>query len=467
MGREIFQVRAKDTVLKLNQFAAINAVQSFDWDPTFNEQYSEQLGDENNFAFSAQPEVSGSFELQSTGATVAFLKRMINSFDGTGEFQGSVADVDGDNNAGTVRAKDLEYSVFDIMECKKPNDTFDRTLLLPRAFLTSLSFRADANGNAMETMNFEGDLAEVYQGTFRDLTTIPVTRDSGSSTTAAGPVGFSFDTDGGDVAADYTIEYLMVDNVRIDAADLTVASVDPDSTPDSGDEYNTITVGPGAGELTLGSRLSLVIYKKAPGSVPTIENPTTARFVRGDDIDIWLVPRFTDGSGNPVTEAAFQADPVTNSDDNLAALADGTLNTMTFGDPSRFLRVQSVDMNIDLRREALREIKKNPRNTTVYYRAATFPLAASASATVLETDLADWGKLINKTGDDDVLNLGDFEKYQWQIVCRYYVGDTVLQTVAATDMRVNGRGARISVGGRAEVSWSFIGSELVVEGADV
>lgn len=439
MAREVFQIQAKDAVLKIGNYAAINAVQSFDWDPTFNEEYFEQLGDDTYMGYAIAPEVSGSFEMGATGSTVAFLKRMINRFDNdeyNGYMAGTVAD-----NAGTIRGRDLEYTVFDLIEAKKANEQFTRSLLLPRAHLSTLSFSMDTTGRATETYSFEGDLAEVYRNATRDISTIPVTRTVGSlesSVTVADPVTYALDVPGGANESDAThlIHCLYIDDVRVEAEDLNPVWAADSFTGD---------IDVDGVEVKQGARLSLVIYAKNPGDFPTIPHPTSARFVRADDIDIWLISRQTL---------------------DLSNLADGALNSTVFPDNDLFLRVQSASLNIDLRREALRQIRKNNRNTSVFYRAATYPLQITADATTMETTLLDWQKLAGLTSGD-VLDLGSFENQEWQIVIRYYHGDDVLQTMALLDARVNGRGTSLSVGGRSEITWSFTGSDVVIEGSNV
>lgn len=425
---EIFQLQGKDSVLRLNHYAAVNAVQSFDWSPTFNEELYDELGNAEHTAQSISPEVSGSFEMTATGSTVAFLKRMINKYNaGTGEFEGYLAgDPASADNAGTITGSELERAIFDLIEAKKANEAFTRSLLLPRMHLSQLAWRADSNGAATETYSFEGELAEVYRDPMHDLVSVPVVRKDAATVTV--PAGFTLDP-----ATGYAMVQLMVDDEIIDAASLTENATTP----------NDVDVAGFA--IPIGARLALVLYKAVPGAFPAIDYPTTSRFVRADDIDIFLVPKATV---------------------DIAGLADAALNAHVFSASDRLLRVQSADINVDLRREALRQIAQNSRNTSVYYRAATYPLAVTASASSFETDLADWQKIQGKNGTD-VLNLGDFENMEWQLVLRYYKGSSVLQTIAFMDARVSGRSARVSVGGRAEVTWNFTGSAIKIEGSDI
>ena len=446
MAREIFQLQSKDAIIRLNHYDHVNMVQNFQWDPAFNEEYISQLGDEAYAAQTIQPEVSGSFEQMATGSTVAFLKQMINTFNvTTGRFTGFLAgDPATADNSGTIDELDLEFCIFDLIEAKRPNDEFKRSLLLPRMFMSSIAWSADANGNASETYNFEGDLAEVYRDPYQDLFTFPVTQKVGSETTTVVlPSGYTWKLDSGAAGTDgdYMVLALFVNEEKIDddGTNLTLATRD-------------LTIEAAAGvTIADGARLTVIAYKYFTAGVsdpawPTINHPTSARFVKGDKIDIWLV-----ASGTV----------------DIRNLADGNLNTYTsFLDADQFLRVQTCNVNVDLRREALRQIKKNNRGNTIYYRGSTYPLNITASASVLETDLWAWQKIQGKN-DTDVLDLAAFENAKWQLVMRYYYNDSVIQTIAFTDARVSGRSYNVAVEGRAEVTWDFTGSELKIEGSVV
>ena len=438
---EVFRIQSKDSVLRLNQYDAISCVQNFDWDPQFNPETFSQLGDIKYTAQAITPETSGSFEVQSTGSTVAMLKRMITQFnDATGEFEGYLAQETPDN-AGTIRETDLERAIFDLQDLKRPNEVFSRCTLLPRQQLSSLSIRADVNGAATETYSFEGDFAELYPDPYHDLISIPLTRSAGTPETVLDvPAAYEVEVEGGtdEAIATHLVVALYIDDVVVPAANIV-----PNWTTNVFDGTVTLTGGYTA---PLGSRLSLIVYKNTPGPWPTITYPTTARFLKADKIDVWLVA--------PGTV-------------DIAALADNTLNAQAFADADLVLRAQSLDINVDMRREPLRQLRNNNRGTSVYYRAATFPLAITANLQVLESNLKEWARLQGKDIEtSDILNLRDFENQVWQLVMRAYKGNTVLQTTALLDARVEGMGRRIAVGGNAEVAWSFGGSALRIDGSN-
>jgi hypothetical protein len=431
---EIFQVQGKDAVVKIGPYSAINAIQNFNWDPRMNEQYLSELGNQNYSAQTIMPDISGSFELTATGSTVALLRSMITT-EAASEFNGFMrGDPAGVTaNTGTIRVADLENAVFDVIEAKKTDETFDRSTLIPRAHLSQISMRADANGNASETYSFEADLVRIFPTAKRDLVAVPCTR------VAASPTDMSIlYTAWDDVATSGTltawlIAFAMIDEVIVPTSNITV------SAPG-------LFAFTGGVTASIGQRVMLYVYKRVPGTFPTISYPTSARFVKGNQVDIWVV--------NPATV-------------DVAALSDGALMTQTFADSDKFLRAQSFDMNIDLRREALHQISKTTTGNSVYYRGATYPLNVTSSVNVLETTMADHAKLQGLNELTDILDVNSFEGHRWQIVARYYYNGTAIQTTALTDARVNGSGRRVSAGGRAEISWAFTGSNVIVEGLTI
>jgi hypothetical protein len=431
--RETFELQAKDCVIAIGGFAAASSLQSFQWDPQFNEQQHSQLGDETYTGISHTIEISGSMESEATGSTVALLKRMILVKDADGSIIDYMAGIPGgpdDSNAGTIRTRDFERAHFDLAFLKAPDSLFDQAELLPSVYLTQISFSADVNGTARETYSFAGDDGLAFPAPFHDVRGLLVTRVD--DTTLANTSGVLLDTEGTpDTDATHRIAFLQLGTDQIPASELTVDDVSQEITLLGG---KTVKAG---------VRAAVIVYKKVPGAMPEITNATTARWVKANHIDIFLVKK---------------------SVVDVAAMADGELNAFDFSDGDRFLRAQSFSLSIDLRREPQREIRKR-KNTPVYHRSVTYPLAITASVNVNEQGLSTWAKLQGK-GESDILNLSDFEAYDCQIVVRYYKDNGVLQTMALCDARVNGKGAQVSVGGRAEVAWSFAGSDIVIEGSN-
>lgn len=444
----IFQVRAKDSIIHLNQFPTLNAIQSFNWDPNFNEEYFSELGNENYSAQAVTPEVSGSFEANAVGATVACMHRMLLDRDVDGNVTGYRFNAS-TPNTGTIRAVDFEDLVFDLIEAKKPNDVFTRSTLLPHCFLTSWALSVSVDGAARETYSFDGDIAEVYRSPYHDLWSVTGARTT--ATTITVDEDFYCDVPGGDLGGESAgIEYRVL-KVFIDNEEIAVADITADDT--AGDAPTILDITASGKTIPEGARIQVIMAALDPGAFPAIYNPVAARFIKADKVNLFLVNQ---------------------EDTDLGELADGDLVEFDFENNDRLLRVQSIDFNVDLRREVLREIAYNTRNSSVFYRAATYPLNVTANMSVLETDLNDWAKIQDKRLDDmnatfdpaDILNLGDFEGKEWQLIAQMWYEGAVIQVTGLLNGRVSGRGSSVAVEGRSEISWNFTGSEIVVEGID-
>jgi hypothetical protein len=455
----ILQLQAKDTVVRINDTDAVNCVQSFNWDSAMNAEQLSQLGDANYDAQTIQPEVTAQFEVRATGALSTLLSRMVYSYDVDGEFVPPSA-----SNTKVIHEVDMERAVFDLIEAKKANEVFDRSTLIPRAHLRSFSVSARSDGNATESFTAEADLLEIYRKPLHDLRSVPVVRDVAGTpeTTVIVPTTYTVESHATIAGAAWKIQALDIDGVRVAAADLDVTS-DP-----GGDIVTLGTAAQAAGvTIPIGARTHLIIYKKTPGAFPSIVYPTSARFVKADHINLWLVDTaatfsFTAGANTYTAQTVAQI---------LAQNGGVDFNAIPFSAADLFLRVQSAEMTVDLQREALREIRKNDRGNSIYYRAARFPLNVSCQMSAFETDLNDWAKVQGKnlmgSATPDILDLAGFENKTWMVVMRYYKGNTAIQTIGLLNARVDGAGQRVSVGGRAEQTWNMTGSEVVVQGANV
>lgn len=455
---EIFRIQAKDAVLRINHYDAINAVQNFNWDPAFNEENKEELGNAGYAGTSYTPEITASFDATTTGASYALLSRMIKTF-AAGEFTGYMAGTPATaDNTGYITEVDLDNCVADLILAKKANEVFTRSEHLSRVYLDSISWSVSVDGDATETYNFSGDLGEVYQSPQHDLLSIPLTRVSGSEDTdVITPAGYEIDITGTPASGEeWVLVHIDQEGERVLPASLTRTLDDPDTSPDSGDETTQFTAA--AGTWREGTRIHAVIYKYTPGSFPSIVNLMSAvNFLQADAIDILFVDPSVTDIKNLVRDLQTHT------------LVDNAVNgntEITFTSAEYVLRGQSADINVDLGREALRQIKQNNLGTSIYYRAATYPLNIEATVNTLESDLAQWARLQSKTSTD-VLNLADFEGETWQIVIRYWYGTQVIQAIAVLDARVTGRSASIGVGGNSEIAWSFSGALLLVEGTEL
>lgn len=449
----IFQLQAKDSLVRINHYDVLNAIQNFNWDSAMNAENLTQLGDENYDAQMTQPSVSVNFESRATGSTASFLKRMIYTLDGGGEFTG----YGGVGNTGIIQERDLERAVCDLTELQKANEVFDRATFIPRCHLSQFSMSASTEGAATESYAFEADILGIYRKPEHDLLPIPVTRKTGAETTTV-LVPADYDVEGTvvDAAAEWKIKYLDINGTQIDPSKFTVTA---GGVAEDEIVLTAAAIAEGI-EFPKGEKLTVVCYKKTPGTWPTIVYPTTARFVKADQIDLFLFdPDDTfDVGGNVRTLAG-----------HITAGID--LNTIPFGTANVLLRVQSFSMAVDVQREPLREIRKNSRGTTVYYRAATFPLNVSSNFEVLTTDLNEFAKLqgANLYGEanPDTLTLAAFENKTWVLAARYYKQGAALQTAILRNGRVEQTGHGIASGGRSTQSYSLTGSSFALQGTNI
>lgn len=421
MAQQVFQVQAKDSVVLLNAFPTLNAVQNLNLDPTFNEEYMYELGNEDYAAQARQPETAGSFDVSSTGAAPSLLARMIYNY----STQAYLFNPATQGNAYTITETDFEYAIFDLINLKKPGETFSEATVVPNAQLTGFSLSVDAAGLATETYNFEGDLQLAFYKPYQDMISVPLT--TAGATSATIPAAY---TSQGINSGTYAIMYVFQNSNQFDSTVATWTA------------SGTITIS-GAALTTTDpyDRVSALLYKRTPGTFPTIYYPTSARFMRGDRIDIWLV--------------------------------DSGVSTLN--DNNRLLRCQSADISVELGRDKLQEIKRNENNNTTYWRALNYPLTITANVNILETTLALWADLQNKTLNEsaspttpdanNLLDLADFVT-QKLVIKMYPTGSSSpLCTVTMPKIDITAFGERQQVQGRAERSLTFTGATITIEGA--
>lgn len=416
MAAKVFQVQAKDSVVRLNAFEAINAVQNLNLDPRFNEEYYTEMGNPNFTAQSRQPETEGSFEVTATGSVAAMLARM--NFNYTN--QTYAFDPTTKGNVFTFTEVDMDKMIFDLLNLKRPGDTFTDATLVPAAQLTDLSLRIDSTGTGSESYRFVANLQESFYKPYNDMVSVPlVTLSSG---TAQIPAAYGINS------GTHAIMYVFKDNQKFD------------NTQASFTAATTITV-PTAVFTTSApfDRVMGVLYSRTVGAFPTIYYPTTARFVRGDRADVWLIVSGTAGS-----------------------------------DANRLLRCQSVDITVPINSDKLTEIRRNNDQNTTYFRGVNFPLSITSNVVLTETTLQQWASLQGKTLNEsapvtpvDVNNrftLADFSAMK--LIVKYYVkgNDSPLTTVTLNNIQITGFSERQQTGGRAERTLGYTGSEIQIVG---
>lgn len=417
MAAKVFQVQAKDSVVRLNAFEAINAVQNLNLDPRFNEEYYTEMGNANFSAQSRQPETEGSFEVTATGSIAAMLARMNYNY----TTQAYVFDPVTKGNVFTFTETDMDEMVFDLINLKRPGDTFSDATLVPNAQLTDISLRIDSTGTGSESYRFVANLQEAFYKPYNDMVSVPlVTLTSG---TAQVPAAYSI------TSGTHALMYVFKDNQKFD------------NTQASFTGTTTITV-PGAQFTTSApfDRVTAVLYNRTVGAFPTIYYPTTARFVRGDRADVWLI-------------------------------VSGTAGT----DANRLLRCQSVDITVPINSDKLTEIRRNNDQNTTYFRGVNFPLSITSNVVLTETTLQQWASLQGKTLNESApvtpvdqnnkFNLADFSAMK--LIVKYYVrgNESPLTTVTLDNIQITGFSERQQTGGRAERTLGYTGSQITVVGA--
>lgn len=437
------QVLGTDKVLRMNNYSLLAMVQSEDWQPNFNGQDVMQMGDTGRVARALELETSGTFEVEATGNLAGLLARMQVARDaGTGAFTGFVYDGATSKNEYTLTQDDMREMQFDLLMHERTDQVnFDRSVWLPRLFLTTFSGRVDANGMASETVNFAGQSVVSLPAPYHDARSLIGTLNAGEITLedagAYGPVD----------ATTHDLVYVYIDEHRYRSAD----AVPLDAT------YFTLGTGVDAGKLTMTTTEGTVIpakaviralvTKKAVGASKVFQSPTdfgtSARYVKGYQATIFLAPQL-DVNGEPVLAAT-----------------------------DKWLKVQNADFSVDLRTEVLRQVLANKEGTSIYCRVPTFPLDCTVNVSTYESDLTDWKKMMKSAaaGGGVYDAAAEFApsrlKDSFAVVFVYYTTDLLpLQQITFYDMALDSAPHRANVGGRGEVSFGLKGTKFKIVGTD-
>lgn len=446
------QLLYSDKILRINDFSLLGMVQSEDWSPTFNATDVFELGRESKLDTGMELEVSGSFEMLTIGGLPGVLARMIVARNSSGDFGGYVYNSGGaptsntygvsgagGKNAYTITESALKEVIGNLVEHERSdNATFDRTKVFPRIFLSNISGRADANGYASETIAWQGDYVIGAKSPYHDIRVLHGIRASGTTFNIKDVY-----TGANWVGTNYAIMYIYVNERRFRSNTSGDADFFTFTTPASG--LCTLTSASGF-TLAASDLITAIMYKSSsPSSTfPTLaasDRFTTPFYMRGYQIDLFIGPSST---FSPVAS-------------------------------EQWLKVQSIDWTIDPRVEALRQIAFNTLGSTVFARVPTYPINVSVNASVFETDWADWKQVLLRGGRtfpgnnvyQDVYDLAPPSLNTFSVHCKYKTkaGVTVQQLVF-DDLRVDGYGNRVNVGGRAEVTWSFTGTSFQLDGGN-
>jgi hypothetical protein len=428
------QVLGSDKTLRINDFDALGLVQNFNWAPNFNAQDVFELGRTTRLETLMELETSGSFELSSNGNLAGLIARLKTVFNaGTDAFEGFAYDPAGAPgvNGYSFDQDDLANLKFDAVLHEKTDQlTFNRSTYLACCYPTSIAGRVQANGAASDTVNWSGLYVVGFPAPFHDVRTVPCERTTGTTLTLLDPAY---------TATDWELAYVTIDSVpyRTENTDPVYATF-----------ATTIITMSGGYTVPQGVVAMATMYRKVPttnwATVHTPDTvgtgPTAVYGVRGFQANVYIAPA----------------------------------NATTPNSAEQWLRVQSIDYNVDFRTEALRQIAYNSQGTTIYHRAPTFPLNMTVNATVTETDWADWQAVMNKTftGPDVYDNTFEFSpqylKTEFAVVIHYFTKDgTKIQELIFPDVRVDGMGSRVNVGGRGEITWTFRGTAMTVNGFNI
>lgn len=435
------QVLGTDKTIRLNNFNTVGLVQNFNWAPNFNAQDVNELGRTTRLDTLMELETSGSFELASSGNLAGLIARMkVKNNVSTGAFEGFdyAPTASGTGiNAYSYTQDDLANLKFDLVQHEKTEQkNFDRSTYLGCCYPTTFTGRVDANGMAMDTVNWAGLFVVGFPKPFHDVRSVPCTK--ASSTTVTVPAGYT--------STDWDVAYLTVDGRPI-------RKVNTDAAKITGFSGTTITVS--GISVADGVVVMAALFKKTantdwslvhtPDVVGSVAQNSQVFGIRGYQANIYIAP------ANATSPQASE----------------------------QWLKVQSVDYTIDMRMEALRQVAFNQQGTTIYHRAATFPLTMTVNATVNEADWADWKAILqNKTFTatdttaDVYANTYDFApnnlKKSFAVVIEYRTkSGSKIQTLTFNDLRPDSMGNRINIGGRGEITWSFVGSQMTLAGEDI
>lgn len=431
----VTQVLGTDKALRLNNYNTLGLVQNFNWAPNFNAEDVFELGRTTRLDTLMELETSGSFEVVAAGNLAGMIARMkVATDEVTGEFEGfdyaPTASGTGVNGYSYTQ-DDLANLKFDlVLHEKTEQKSFDRSTYLACCYPTTFNGRVDANGMAMDTINWSGLFVVGFPSPYHDVRTVPMTK-LGTNTLTLLDSGYS---------SGWTLAYVTIDGI-------------PYTTDTSAQVYasltgSTVTMS-GGFAVPVGVVSMATLYKNSPNTLwdnvhqpDTVGSASNAVFgVRGFQANVYIAPL--------------------DAEEPVAA--------------DQWLRVQSLDYNIDLRMETMRQIAFNDEGTSVYHRAPTYPLSMTVNATVMETDWRDWKALLDKTfdsGDGVYQNTYDFAprnlKREFAVIVDYFTKDgTQIQRLVFPDLRVDGMGNRIAVGGRGEITWTFLGSAFSVEGYNI
>jgi hypothetical protein len=389
--------------------AQLKRVQTLSSTTDFTEEKLLELANKGVAEIVDQAAVSATLECNDYGDTATFA-----AVCGQGIYNSSRT------NDYVIDDNSFDNAVTDISAKISSNDsTLERSVWIGGAYLTSITLSYSVDGIATETYDFEGEHKRwflntyknmnVYKADFSDSSTILV---SGTDISGETPVLITQDT-------------LVV-------ADVNAGDGITDNFTGGNTEYTTDT----GTVFASGERFRVLTYA-AGASFPSLAStPSGLGGLRRGMIDIYLW-------------------------DTSA------------GSEERSLRVQSVDISIDLSREEKVELGTDK----AYFRQLTRPIDVSVSLDLNDTDLEVYSKLSGNevTYDANTLNTisaDDFNKTNRLLVKLYkdensHVIGNLMKFIQINSMSVASEEESITVGEDGTVSLTMTADNFMISGSGV
>jgi len=427
------RIIGSDVAARINSFNLVGMVQSIDYTPNFNAQDIYELGNTAKVDTALETEYTGTIELMDTGALPGLLARMKPVRDSAGVPTGILYASGGASgkNAYTITQTDMSEMIFDLLLHERTDQVyFNRSVYIARAFLTSFSGRAAADGVGSCTLNFASDFVGGFDSPYHDVRSYFATRTSGSTFTLQ---NITLPATNWDIAVFY-----------INERRFTKVNTDP--------TYGTFTPASGLVTLTTTESYSIpadayircLLYKStSPSSlfqsVNSGEQGTTARYLKGFQTSVFIAP------------SSISA-PVSSE---------------------QWMKLQSCDWSFDFKNTVLKQIAYSSLGSSTYYRGAVYPFDITLNATALEADWLDWKAVLDpsvKTFSGDITNsMYDLQptslKSSFNVVIQQFTrAGAKVAEYRFSDMRVDGLGTAVRVGDNNQLTWSLKGTQYTIIG---
>lgn len=361
--------------------------------------------------------------------------------------------------AGGAGWREINQYSFDGTSCDivvqvEQDSALARSMYIPAAYVTSLSFSFDVGGSATESYTLESDSREWYWGDFKDIIVVSGYY-TGSLASGIKVVGnddtpsssYWLDDEFNAVNGTFSPLFITKNGKKIinpatggPLARTAYTGAMADGSPD-------LTAPGYDSQFEAGARYRAVGYKETPSSaiVYTTDTGTTAPSslggIRKGMIEIFLV------SGSMY----------------LASTRTGVYK-------EEFLRLQTCSIDADLSREALDELG----NAESFYRALNYPISVTVNFSALASDLQEWhafaDKSVNWQNGDPTEPVVQFREFVQNhgILIKVYDDDETnasranLMTITVSGLRVSSESFSVDAGGNGVQEFSCTADNFVV-----